>query len=183
MARARRADRPTRRAPCASQDSLVSFQPRGPQTSRNISCALTIAGMTADSFADAAGLCGNSTIGCLMLLNMRKPTNRTNWISIGTLARGLAARLVAAREEFQREERAADAPSTRRAAEATDPLACRKGRPTTGEECRRAGAARRVGARRWDRSTFESDGKVRELSPLFADLDAARCGTAASEIV
>lgn len=85
----------------------MSFQPRGPQTSRNISCALTIAGMSADSFGDAADLCDFSTIGCLILLNMRKPRNRTHWISIGTLARGLAARLVAAREEFQREENAA----------------------------------------------------------------------------
>lgn len=50
-----------------------------------------------------AGIDDFSAMASLMLLNMRKPTNRTNWTPIGTLVARVAARL--ARDvEFDRRE-------------------------------------------------------------------------------
>ncbi len=52
--------------------------------------------MTADSFGFSVGLFDFSDIDCSMFAVMKTET----WKHIGTIARSLAARLVAAREEF-----------------------------------------------------------------------------------
>lgn len=62
-----------------------------------MSRALTVA-LTADFSLDSEDLFGTSDTGHLMLLGMRKPPKPTNWISIGTLAARVAARLARCEE-------------------------------------------------------------------------------------
>lgn len=91
-----------------------------------------------------------------------------SWKHIGIVARSLAARLVAAREEIQK---AADAPSTQRAAEVAVPLPAEEGGPTTGEKCRRPRAAACVGAHGWEERSTIGIGKVDVCGPpLRVDL-------------
>lgn len=120
--------------------SLLPVHSSGPPISRTIPRVRSIAVNATDIASTPAGFDDFSTIGCLMLLNMRKPTNRTNWISIGTLARGLAARLVAARDEFQREENAATPKNADAAAvpprEESDAPSLREVRGGTGAPCK-----------------------------------------------
>jgi hypothetical protein len=89
---------PALRAPRASQLSRVSCQPRGPDNSQSMSRALTDA-LTADFSAYSEDLFGYSAIGCLMLLGMRNDQPKETWQTIGDLARALAAKLRATREE------------------------------------------------------------------------------------
>jgi hypothetical protein len=81
----------------------VSFQPRGPHTSISISFALTVAEITADSFAVTVGLFGISAPSSIMIPLMNKrPTS--NFVKVGSLTQRIACRLIARRQaEIQME--------------------------------------------------------------------------------
>lgn len=106
---------------------------------------------------------------------MRKPDT---WKSIGDIARSLAARLVAAREEFEKATTATT--NTVTAAEGTAPLAAEKGGAPVGRSLGDRGAPSKPAQGRPFGLLFSIE-KVGGCIPAQADLRGA-CGKASLEI-
>jgi hypothetical protein len=88
---------PARRAPRASQDSRVSCQPRGPDSSQSMSRANSIAG-TADFSLNSEGLFGFSYIGRSIMRGMTNADDRSYRTErLGKVLRRVAGKLTAQR--------------------------------------------------------------------------------------
>ncbi len=88
MFHVRAKSQPRRRATPAIAALRLPIQSRG-ASRQTSSCASTVT--TRNSLL---AICTRLFIDCSMFKNMSKPTNRSNWISVGTLVSRVAARLV-----------------------------------------------------------------------------------------
>jgi hypothetical protein len=147
IARTRRALRPTFLASLFRQWSFVSLHPRGPPMATSMGRARSIAVNAADIAKLPADFDDLSIMEALMLLNMRRPTQKDTWQSTGSVARILAGKLVVAREL----EKMAAAP-TREVSESDGRVDAvtsgrgESGRPAGGESLGRPSASDRGGS-------------------------------------